>query len=109
MKSHVGTDIINKFVENTPEYQNETNTSKQDDIKKDAFKRWSTYLLIQNSDQAKYGSLMSGLISQYSMDHNQYPKTITTAMDILSNHKHDNRKKCNGYHKPKKKMIQFQQ
>ena len=33
---------------------------------------------------------MNGLISQYSMENDQYPKSITAAIDILANHKHDN-------------------
>jgi hypothetical protein len=32
---------------------------------------------------------MNGLISQFSMGNDQYPKTITSATDILSNHRHD--------------------
>ena len=48
------------------------------------------FVLLRNSDQAKYQSLMNGLISQYSMENDQYPKTITTAIDILANHRHDN-------------------
>ena len=33
---------------------------------------------------------MNGLISQYSMENDQYPKSITAPIDILANHKHDN-------------------
>ena len=48
------------------------------------------YLLIRNSDQSKYGSLLKGLISwQFSMNNNQYPKNIMNATDILGKHKHD--------------------
>jgi hypothetical protein len=49
------------------------------------------YLLISNSDQAKYGSLLNGLVSQFSMQNNQYPNVCTTATDILSNHRFNNR------------------
>jgi hypothetical protein len=48
------------------------------------------YLLIRNSDQAKYGTVMNGLVSQFSMQNNQCPKTVTAATDILSNHRFDN-------------------
>ena len=50
-----------------------------------------TYLLIRNSDQSKYGSLLNELVSQFSMDNNQYPKTVTAATYIMSNHRHDRR------------------
>jgi hypothetical protein len=91
MKSHVGTDILDKFVENTLEYRDESNTTLKKEMKDGAFDRWMAYLLIRNSDQAKYGSLLNGLVSQFSIQHNQYPKTCTIAADILSNHRFDNR------------------
>jgi hypothetical protein len=53
------------------------------------------YLSICNSDQAKYGSLLNGLVSQFSVQNNKYPKTCTTATHILSNHRFDNRGNAN--------------
>jgi hypothetical protein len=47
------------------------------------------YLLLRGSDQNKYGTLMKGFVSQYSLGNDQYPKTIQTATDVLSNHKFD--------------------
>jgi hypothetical protein len=91
MKSHVGIDILDKFVEKTLEYRDESSTTLKQTMKDGAFGRWMAYLLIRNSDQAKYGSLSNGLASQFSMQNNQYPKTCTTATDILSNHRFDNR------------------
>jgi hypothetical protein len=60
-------------------------------MKDGAFDKWMAYLLIRNSDQSKYCSLLNRLVSQFSMDNNQYPKHIMGATDILSNHKHDRR------------------
>jgi hypothetical protein len=67
MKSHVGTDILDKFVENTLEYRDESSTTLKQMMKDGAFDSWMTYLLIRNSNQAKYGSLSNGLVSQFSM------------------------------------------
>ena len=50
-------------------------------------------ILIRQSDQKKYGSLIQMLTSQYSMGTGQYPRDMTTATDILANHKWDNTKK----------------
>ena len=47
------------------------------------------YLLLKGSDQSKYGSLCSGLSSQFALGNNQYPKDIQAATDILSSHKFD--------------------
>ena len=87
LKSHMG---LKWLVMNTEEYQNETQAEEQSKLKKQAFERFMAFVLLRNSDQAKYQSLMNGLISQYSMENDQYPKTITTATDILANHRHDN-------------------
>jgi hypothetical protein len=87
MKSHVGTDIIYKFVESTLENRDESNTTLKKEMKDGAFDRLMAYLLIRNSDEAKYGSLSNGRVSQFSMQNNQYPKTCTTATYILSNHR----------------------
>jgi hypothetical protein len=67
MKSYVGTDILDKFVENTLEYRDESSTTLKQMMKDGAFDSWMTYLLIRNSNQAKYGSLSNGLVSQFSM------------------------------------------
>jgi hypothetical protein len=95
MKSHVGTDILDNFVENTLVYRDESNALIKQETKEGAFDRWMAYLLIRNSDQAKYGSLSNGLVSQFSMQNNQYPKTCTTATYILSNHRFDSRGNSN--------------
>ena len=50
-----------------------------------AFERFQAFVLLRKSDQAKYQRLMNGLISQYSMENDQYPKAITTVTDILAN------------------------
>jgi hypothetical protein len=105
IKSQIGTDILDKFVDNTLEYRDATSTTLKQEMKDGALDRWMAYLLIRNSDQAKYGSLSNGLVSQFSMQNNQYPKTCTTATDNLSNHRFDNRgnsKKEKWSNQPKK-------
>ena len=57
LKSHIGGDILNKFVENLPEYRHST-MSGQQAIKSEAFGRWMAYMMTRNSDQAKYGSFV---------------------------------------------------
>ena len=90
VKAHMGSKWLEQFVEHTEEYQKETDTKQQSELKNQSFERYMAFILLRNSDQAKYRSLMNGLISQYSMENDQYPELITTAIDILANHKHDN-------------------
>ena len=63
-KSHVGTDILDRFVENTREYRDEKDVATQKEMKNGAFNKWMAYLLLRNSDQTKYGSMTNGLVSQ---------------------------------------------
>jgi hypothetical protein len=46
-------------------------------------------LYLENSDQIKYGTLLKGLSDQYSLNQDQYLKTINHAMNVLSNHHFD--------------------
>ena len=73
-QSHMGSKWLNGFVEHTEEYKNETQAKEQSKLKEQAFERFMAFVLLRNSDQAKYQSLMNGLISQYSMENDQYPK-----------------------------------
>ena len=69
-------------------------------MKAEAFNKWMAYLLIRSSDQSKYGNLMNGFMSQFSMGNNQYPSNVRSATDILSNHTIDLSNKAKD--KPKK-------
>ena len=69
------------------------NAPKLDKVKECQEKAWGgfiAYLYLVNSDQAKYGLLIKQLASQYGLGNNQYPKSVTAAQKILSNHQHDN-------------------
>jgi hypothetical protein len=46
-------------------------------------------MLMKNSNQGKYGLLMTSLTTQFSMGTNQYPKDVLAAVDILTNHRFD--------------------
>ena len=48
-----------------------------------------SYVYLKNSDTNKYGSLKRSLHSQYALQNNQYPKTISKVMDVLTNHQWD--------------------
>jgi hypothetical protein len=58
-------------------------------------------MLMKNSDQGKYGSLMTSLTTQFSMGTNQYPEDVLKAVDILTNHRFDKREPRNNNQKNK--------
>ena len=63
VKAHMGSKWLEQFVEHTEEYQKETDTKQQSELKSQSFERYIAFVLLRNSDQAKYRSLMNGLIS----------------------------------------------
>ena len=95
LRSHIGINILHHFVEQTEEYLNADSTV-QTELRDGSFDRFMAYVLLRNSDQNKYGSVMHGLVSQFSMEHDQYPRTLIAATDILTNHRHDNYNKKKG-------------
>lgn len=64
-----------------------------------AFKRYCAFILIEQADKERFGTLQKLLQSQYAMGKDQYPKTLATAGQLLSSHVGDNVGK-------KKKAIQ---
>ena len=89
LKSYLGIGLLDYYVEQTDAYRNETDNNKQKEMKEDTFEQWLSYLVVTGSDHSKYGTLINGLKSQFSLGTNQYPKTITAATDALSDHRFD--------------------
>jgi hypothetical protein len=46
-------------------------------------------MYLENADQNKYATVLKGLMDQFSLDQDQYPKTINHATSVLSNNKFD--------------------
>ena len=44
---------------------------------------------MENVDRNKYGTVLTGLVSQFLLGQDQYPRELTSAMNVLSNHKFD--------------------
>lgn len=55
----------------------------------DAFEMLIAYLLLENADKSKYGSIITNLQSQYTLGNNQYPEDLIHANQVLSNHRFD--------------------
>jgi hypothetical protein len=87
MAQNMGKDFLKYFVKNTKQYVDETDTDKQDEMLKGLYAQWTAYMLLKNSNQGKYGLLMTSPTTQFSMGTNQYPKDVMAAVDILTNHK----------------------
>jgi hypothetical protein len=51
-----------------------------------AFEQLLAFNYLENADQSKYRSILSGLNTQQSLGNDQYPKSIGEANNVLSNH-----------------------
>ena len=89
LRSHIGGPIIlTKYVEKMKDYD-ATDKEKVALCQEKAFQQLVAYTYLENTDKTKYGSLLSGLQTQQSLKNNQYPKSITEATNVLSNHRFD--------------------
>jgi hypothetical protein len=64
-------------------------------VVKDCHNRASARLIallyMENADQKKYSYVLKGLMDQFSLNQDQYPKTINHATNVLSNHRFDDK------------------
>ena len=95
VKSHLGTDFLDNFMSQTTEYKEQKTSKSKEELKNGAFGALNSYLILRNCDRDKYGSVIQGMESQYSMGHDQFPRQVTLATDILANHKFDSYKMNN--------------
>ena len=67
MTSHIGSKVLDQFIENMLEHHaaiDDMDLLRATELKAEAFGRWMAFLLLKNSDQPKYRSLLNGLTSQ---------------------------------------------
>jgi hypothetical protein len=99
MAQNMGEDFLKDFVKNTKQYADEANTDTRDEMQKGLYAQWTAHMLMKNSNQGKYGSLMTSLTTQFSMGTNQYPKDVMEAVDILTYHRLDKKELKNNNQK----------
>ena len=89
-KSHIGGPlIIPSIVQSDPDFDEEGDVETNKQIMEDVYERFLAYLFLEQSDRDKYGTLLKTLNTQHSLQNNQYPKTVSQASNILSNHRYD--------------------
>lgn len=89
VKSQIGTKILHKYVKTTEAYKNQTDVDKQKEQLDGLFEQLCTFVMMRRCDQTKYGSLMKNLAMEYSLNHDDYPKTMTVQTDVLANYPFD--------------------
>ena len=96
VETYIGKGLLDEYAETTENYKqysvrNDLDESKRKKVKEDLWKQFTTYVFVKNSDQMKYGTLLQGWETQFSMDHDQYPKTMEAAKPILYQHQFNRR------------------
>jgi hypothetical protein len=90
MREQIGTEFLDKFIESSQEYKDLMGRPvAQVELKAIGQSKFWGVLLLRNSDCNKYGSLLTTLVSQYSMTMDQYPKSLAKAVKVLELHKFD--------------------
>jgi hypothetical protein len=75
MKSHIrGAIILTKFVDKMTGY-NKTKPNEVLKAQEKAFSQFLAYTYLDNAGKARYGTLLTGLHTQTSLKHDQYPKS----------------------------------
>jgi hypothetical protein len=69
---------------------NQISHEKYKILQGELFEQLMAYSYLDKADQPKYGSILIGLNTQQTLGNKQYPKTITDANSVLSNHRFDN-------------------
>jgi hypothetical protein len=54
-----------------------------------AWEQYSAFPFLEHSDKKKYGSMLIGFTTQYSLGNDQYSKYMSEAVNVLSNHRFD--------------------
>jgi hypothetical protein len=89
IKSIFGTKIFDQASEKLEDYTNTTSSTERDKIKKISFNAFASVVLLRNSDQNNYGTLLETMTTTLALGTNVFPKTKEKALDAMSNHKID--------------------
>ncbi len=97
LSSYLGGPIVlTKHLNNNSTYTSPyTSQTDKTRMTKEAHEKLMAYLYLDNAGRTKYGSLLTTLKTQKSLDNNQYPSTIASATQVLNNHRFDNAKDKN--------------
>ena len=80
---------MDHYVMHTADFTGTNDVDEKDALLKKGPEQFATFVFLKNSEQRKYGKLLSNLKEQYALGNDQYPKKLERAIDALNNHKWD--------------------
>ena len=90
VKSHLGEEFLNEFVEHTNEYKDHEknqDTTAARSLKTNAFETYTTGIFMNGANKGRYSNLLDGLSNQYALGNDQYPRTLQAAIDVMRRQK----------------------
>jgi len=90
-RSYMGAAWFNHNVDTAEQYRLATTDEARRAIKEKKYEAYSALLILLSASPAEYSEVTKQLTMQFSIGTNQYPKTVTEAVDILVNHKAANK------------------
>ena len=87
-KTQLGDIMFNYFIEQQPGYDGLSDNEKED-LKNSTFDEGMGVLFLHHSDKKKYGSISQDLAAAYARNRDEYPTTLTNAIDMLDTHRFD--------------------
>ena len=90
LESHLdGPIILKKYVEKMDDFTVGMTGEPLEKLQQEAGDMLVAFIYLINADRKKYGTLVRGLSTQQSLGNDQYPKTMSQATSVLSNHIYD--------------------
>ena len=95
LESHIEAPIaLVKYVQGMQGYK-VNDEQKVEELTKIGNEQLMAYIYLENADEDKYGSMLTNLSSQKSLNNDQYLWMITLMNNVLSNHRFDKKPKAN--------------
>jgi len=92
LESHLGGELLIPKITTKMSGLDINDKAKCDELTRQTAEAFFAYLYLENADQGRFGSILKGLHAQKALQNEQYLKTVSVAVQVLSNHKWDNYK-----------------
>ena len=88
LKAQSGPIIMREHMVRIPEFRN-ASASRQDEMMTEEHEKLMAYTFLLGADRNRSGKLVEDLSNNFTMGDNKYPKDLTQAINLVSNHKNN--------------------
>ena len=87
--STMGKNWLDTFIESTKEHIDAADSTEEQKLKDAGCESFMACVCLRNSNSNKHGSLKKNFQTQCALNNDQYPKTVSSVIDVLSSHQWD--------------------